>query len=58
MIYPGDFILRSKAALKRKGGIPLTLKQSICKLIEITEKLDACRVRRVRSPSQKFLHLD
>ena len=24
-IYPGDFTLRSKAALKAKGGIPLTL---------------------------------
>lgn len=58
MIYPGNFILRSKAVSKRKAGIPPTLKQSIYKLIEITEKLGASRVRRIRNPNQKILHLD
>ena len=43
---------------KGKGGIPLILKQSICKLIEIREKLGACRIRTISSPSQKILHLD
>ena len=53
IIFAGDFNLFPVRSLEAEGGNPCLKKQSLCKLLDIKEKLDLCDIWRMRNPKAK-----